>query len=56
MGFYKDKVCQHCGSDYSGTASSKYCLICKVDIMEQRLKESNVKYRERKRDESLRSN
>lgn len=53
MGMYKDKVCQACGGDYSGTASSKYCLVCKVDIMEQRLRESNAKYRERKKNESL---
>lgn len=53
MGFYKDKVCQHCGNDYSGTASSKYCLICKVDIMDQRNKEANARYKEKKKHENI---
>lgn len=53
MGFYKDKVCQSCGTGYMGTASSKYCIECKVDIMDQRNREANIKYKEKKRHEGI---
>lgn len=56
MGFYKEKTCQHCGGNYSGTASSRYCLECKVDIMAQQKKESTARWKERKKDENIRSN
>jgi hypothetical protein len=33
MGFIKTKTCQKCGESYQGTASSKYCIVCKDFIM-----------------------
>lgn len=47
MGYLKDKKCQSCGSDYMGTASSKYCLTCKVDIMDEQKKHYSIKWRGR---------
>lgn len=36
--FDKPKVCMKCGTDYVGTASSKYCLDCRADLLDNREK------------------
>jgi rubrerythrin len=29
--YSKDKVCKECGENYQGTASSKYCPVCRAE-------------------------
>jgi len=45
----KEKVCQMCGKTYYGSAVSKYCVVCKVDAMqEQRNKNARKNYAEKR--------
>jgi len=37
---YKTKTCERCNEQYTGTASSKYCITCKDVIISER----KVKY------------
>jgi ribosomal protein L37E len=30
--YTKEKTCQRCGDRFAGTASSKYCMVCKFFV------------------------
>jgi len=46
---YYDKTCQRCNQKYVGTASSKYCIVCRDQLRQERIKENNINVRKSQR-------
>lgn len=45
---YKTKNCQRCNKEYQGTATAKYCIVCKDVIRQERIVANNLKRKVKK--------